>query len=863
MTVRSTITRHITILLLVIGMHAFARSQEVRAEQGAAQAADCTPEKVVSLRSAIQDLIATFGPRYERGPEFLVRLERIESVLKDGMQPEVAAAFVELQREALIANPLVCGQPFLYVLRPQYRSSYHAIDTLFHTGEANTRDFVGGGAIRIIDFASGGSVRTILDVPTGIARDPEIHFSGKEIVFSLRRNADENWHVWEMNIDGSGLRQLTSAPDVCDFDPLYLPDDTIVFSSTREPKYNQCSQDIAANLYRMERDGANIHQIDNNNLFDNQASLMDDGRILYARWEYVDRNFGDAHGLWTATPDGVNHSIYWGNNTAVPGAAYTPRQIPGTDKVICIFGPHHDHLWGTLALIDRRRGVDGRAGVVRTWPADAIDCVREGGNFDCDNAMNTRLRYADPYPLSDKYFVCSRMTGREWEMGIFLVDVFGNEILLHAESPGCFDPMPIKARPRPPQISSRRDFKSPEGYLYVKDVYEGTHMKGIERGTVKTIRVVEAPEKRTWSPGKWFGQGYTAPAMNWHGLENKRILGTAPVEPDGSAYFAVPAERFVYLQLLDSDGMMIQSMRSATFVQPGERTGCIGCHDHRLSAPPPATPQLSLALKRTPSRLTPWQGEPRLFGFTSEVQPILNKHCLKCHDFGKEGADKLVLAPDRDLTFSAAYIELWRKHYIQCVGAGPAEVQPAGSWGSRVSKLVQVLRAGHHEVQLSAEEMDRIITWVDLNAPYYPTYNCANPQSVSGRCPLKREQLARLCELVGPPWIWRDEGSPFNSFGSSPGVMVSFDRPELSPCLSRFDDHNSPGYLESLAIIRAGKDRLELCPEADRQNFVPCAEDQRREARFAERSRAEQRNREAIQSGARAYDPLLERAARK
>ena len=215
---------------------------------------------------------------------------------------------------------------------------------------------------------------------------------------------------------------------------------------------------------------------------------------------------------------------------------------------------------------------------------------------------------------------------------------------------------------------------------------------------------------------------------------------------------------------------------------------------------------------------------------------------------------KPVLAADRVLTFNAAYVELWRKHYVECVGAGPAEIQPAYAWGSHPSKLVQVLRKGHHDVKLTAEELGRIITWVDLNAPYYPTYNCAYPESVSGRCPLTRAQLARLCELVGPPFNWSGEGSPFNSFGSSPGIMVSFDRPELSPCLGKFADQNDPNYAEALAIIRAGRESMASQPEADRPGFVPCAEDRRREEKYAQRRQVEQQVRSAIRDGTRVYD---------
>jgi hypothetical protein len=819
------------------------------------------PEQIAALRGAMLDLTTTFGPGYPRGAEFLARLGKSEQRLRDSTDLEARAEFAQLQREALIANPLVSGQPILFIVRPQYRSSFHAIDTLFHTGEANTRDFEGGGAMKLIDFAGGGKTQTLLEVPQGIARDPEVHFSASKIVFALRRNIGEDYHIWEINADGSGLRQLTRAPGVCDFDPIYLPDDSVVFSSTREPKYNQCSQDIAANLHRMDGDGANIHQIDRNNLFDNQAALLDDGRILYARWEYVDRNFGDAHGLWTCAPDGTGHAIFWGNNTAVPGAAYTPRQVPGTEQVVCIFGPHHDHLWGAMALIDRRLGLDGRDGVVRTWPATAVNQLRTGGAFDCDNPMGVTLKYADPYPLSPNYFLCSRMTGNGPEMGIYLTDTFGNEILLHVEGRGCYDPMPLRPRVRPPQIPTHRDFAGSDGYFYVQDVYQGTHMQGVKPGAVRSLRVVEAPEKRSWSPGKWFGQGYMAPGMNWHGLENKRILGTVPVEADGSAYFTVPAEKFVYFQLLDANGMMIQSMRSGAFVQPGERAGCIGCHDTRLGAAPPLRSAVPLAQRRAPSPLTGWHGAARLFGFAAEVQPVFNQHCLECHDFGKKGAEKLVLAPDRDVAFNAAYVELWRKGYVKCVGAGPAEIQQPYSWGSHPSKLVQILRMGHHDVKLSAAEMDRIITWVDLNAPYYPTYNCAYPASVNGRCPLTRPQLARLCALVGPPFVWGDESSPFNSFGASPGVMLSFARPELSPCLANFKDKDDPQYREALGLIQAGKAALALHPEADQPGFVPCEADQRREAKYAAQRQIEQRNRQAIHGGTKLYDSETQAAS--
>ena len=822
---------------------------------------------VAPLRAAIEDLAATHGAKYPGSREFLERLAKIEQDLREGQggaKEKAAEEFALLKKEALLANPSVSGQPLLYVLRPQYASGYHAVDTLFHTSEANTARFKGGGALKIIDFGKGGATRTLLDCPEGLIRDPNIYFDGSKVVFAMRRNIKEDYHIWEIKLDGSGLRQLTCAEGVSDYNPIYLPDDSIVFSSTREPKYNQCSQDIAVNLYRMEADGANIRQISRNNLIDDQVSLMADGRILYSRWEYVDRNFGDAHGLWTTNPDGTSHLLYWKNNTTVPAAAYMARQLPGSDLVICILGPHHGYLNGALALVDRRLGIEGRPGIVRTWPSSAVNWTRIGGNFDCNSAMGVRLKYAMPHPLDEKHFLCSRMTGVEGkkeEMGLFLVDVFGNELALHSESPGCFDLMPVMGRKRPPIIPDRVDYSKTEGYLFVRDVYEGTHMAGVKRGSVKTLRVVEVPEKRSWSNGRWFGHGYTAPGMNWHSLEAKRILGTVPVEADGSAYFALPAEKFVYFQLLDEEGMMIQSMRSGTIVQPGEKQSCIGCHDNRLAMPMRPVNGLALALRKPPHELKNPSGEPQNFSYVAEVQPIFNKSCLGCHDFGKEGAEKLILAPDRDLTFNISYTELWTKKYVTCVGAGPADIQQAYSWGSHPSRLIQVLRGGHHDVKLSQREMETLVTWLDLNGVYYPSYQCAYPNSHSGRCPLTRSQLKRLCALLGPPYEYKDEFSAFNSY-SGGRVMVSFDRPELSPCLEKFTDRNSPEYKEALELIRAGGAQLAKQPEADRPGFVPCEKDLQREQKYERLRQRELAFRKAIMDGKKLYDGQMQDVGR-
>jgi len=815
-----------------------------RARQARARTLALYRPIIASTRAAIEDLLRTFASRYPGGLRYLSRLADLERRLgaENSIEAmdELRGDLLALQRDALIANPLVSAQPMLFVVREQYQSDHHNTATLFQTGEINTAKFRGPAALKTIDLRGNGRVETLLAVPDGVARDPEVHFGGERIVFSMRRNIDDDYHIYAINSDGAGLRQLTHGPGVSDIDPLYLPDGRIVFTSTREPKYCMCNRHIMGNLFRMDADGANVHQIGRSTLFEGHSAPMPDGRILYDRWEYVDRNFGDAQGLWTCGPDGTNHALFWGNNTKSPGGVIDARIVPGTHQCLCVFGSCHDRPWGALAIVDRRLGLEGKPPVVRTWPPSAIDLVMTG-NWDAFKAVHPK--YEDPYPLSDKYFLCSRMTGEGESTGIYLLDVFGNEVLLHAEEPGCFDPMPLAPRPRPHIVPDRVRLDGADGLFYVLDVYTGTGMERVKRGAVKWLRVVESPEKRTWTQPGWPGQGQEAPAMNWHDFNNKRILGTAPVEPDGSAYFSVPADRFVYFQLLDEDGMMIQSMRSGAIVRPGEALGCIGCHESRVSATPNRPKR---ALSRPPSKLQPWYGPRREFSYTREVQPVLDRHCVRCHDYGRRDGETLNLAGDRGLAFSTSYNELWRRKYVSVVGAGPAPIQPPYSWGSHASRLAQVIREEHEGVKLDRESFDRIVTWIDINAPYYPVYASAYPGNPYGRSPLATAQLKRLGELTGVDFLDSKRAGETEA-------QISFDRPELSRCLLALEDRYAPEYAEALDIIRAGQATLAARPRADMPGFRLDGLAAEREAKYQELARIEADMRRAILDGRKEY----------
>lgn len=720
----------------------------------------------------------------------------------------------------------------LYVARAQYIQDHHNTATLFQTGEINTNSFRGGAALKILETSS-GQVRTLFETSTGSIRDPEVSFDASRILFSYRRDIEDDYHIYEINRDGSDLRQITTGSGISDIDPLYLPDGGILFSSTREPKYCMCNRHIMANLYRMEADGSGITQLGKSTLFEGHAALLNDGRIIYDRWEYIDRNFGDAQGLWTVNPDGTNHAIYYGNNTSSPGGVIDPRPLPDSHLTLCIFGSCHDRPWGALALIDRSRAIDGAEAVVRIWPDSARQMIGKGG---WDQFMHLGVRYEDPFPLDQHNFLVSKsleldkpgMHPISQKMGIILVHDSGEETVLHVDEEwSCFDPMPMVPRKQPPVIPFKRNFSDATGKFYVSDVYEGTHMNGIEKGMVKSLRVIESPPKRTWTHTSWNGQGQQAPGVNWHSFENKKILGTVPVEEDGSAFFEVPRGKYVYFQLLDADGKMLHSMRSGVIVQAGEINGCIGCHEDRLSAPVNVN-KMPIALKKAPHQMLGRNGKTETFSYARVVQPVFDQHCVSCHDFGKEAGNNVILAGDKNCFFNASYIDIQTKKLISCVGGGPAEIQQALTWGSHQSKLIEILEKGHHDVVLTDKEMQTLYTWIDLNGVYYPEYESAYPDHPAGRSPITHDELKELSALTGIDFY------RLKDHNRTLGPQISFDRPALSPCLKTTE--NEEGYNRALEIITIGKKRLEQTPRCDMEGFIPAPIHQKMLAKYEQQA---------------------------
>ncbi len=762
------------------------------------------------------------------------------------------------------------GKQILYIERNPYAALHHNTGTMYIKGEFNEAGYPlfakGGSAMRIFDVDT-KKVRTLIELGDGgLVRDPETSFDGKKVVFSMRKSFDDAFNIYEMNVDGTGLTQLTFADGIADIDPLYLPDGGIVFSSTRQPKYCMCNRHIMCNLFRMNGDGSNITQIGVSTLFEAHSSLLPDGRIIYDRWEYVDRNFSNAQALWTVNPDGTKHAIYYGNNTNDFDAVIDARAIPGTDLVACILGDCHEGPLGALAIIDRKKGIDGLDPLLHVWPKDAVSLmtVKTRKSPDrSDRMRNISTTYEDPYPLSVDRILVTRMIEKSvvksrafGKTGIYLVGTDGLEelILQSSNTRSLYDPIIIEPRFKPAVIPSQRNYEDKNGQFYVQDVYIGTHMEGVERGSVKYLRLVESMEKRTYTVTGWTGQGLQAPAVSWHNFDIKRIVAEYEVEEDGSVYFDAPAGKHLYFQLLDKDKKMIQTMRSGVSLMPGEVNGCVGCHEDRLEAPVPSFN--IMALKNPAQKINGWRGEAETkpFGYMDNVQPILDRNCVKCHDFDATNRDKLVLAGDLNMYFNASYMNLYVNKTVDLIGGGPASLQDPYTWGSHTSKLTDIIEdkaAYHKKLKMSEEDKQAIYAWLDLNGGYYPMYESSFDNTFGGRSPLTKGESTELKKLTGLDYR---NAAGLGKFTRQLQAQISFDRPEESPCLDLVRDDQAK-YDRVLELIKLGAERLEKAPRGDWVDKIEyCKRNKEQLKRYAERMEGENQNTWIIDTSVKRYD---------
>jgi formylglycine-generating enzyme required for sulfatase activity len=717
--------------------------------------ADCQ-----KLRAAISDIAASFPQRYPNGSRFLERLDQIEEDVRRGDSTAVGR-LASLRRDALLANPLIRDLPGILLVKRKPKdldeilterdraigfsagpgreigmpSNHECNASLERGGYDNT-------LCRLSPVRPSGTLSTVYRPPhQGYIGDLDIHFDGQRLLFT--QSGPTGWKIFEIDTDGTNLRQVSQLPDDVDaMDPCYLPNGQIVFGSTSSyqsvPCWHGCQP--VSNLYVMDGDGSHVRQLCFDQDHNFHPTVLPNGQVLYQRWDYTGISHIYFRQLMTMNPDGTRQRAVYGSNSWYPNSLFFPRSIPGDDnRLLCILSGYHGvHRMGQLVIVDPSVDWAEAGGIVQriSGRGSPIEPKIRDALVNGDWPM-----FLHPYPLSERYFLVSCKLGPKMPWGIYLADVFDNLVLVH-KTPGyaLLEPTPLAPHPTPPVIPKQSDLSQDDATVFIRDVYAGPGLAGVPRGTIKRLRLVSYNFGYRGLAGS-DKIGYGGP---WDAM---RILGTAKVETDGSASFRVPADTPIAIQTLDDEGKAVQLMRSWFTAMPGERVSCVGCHE----APGDVGPLGSaLAANRAPESLTPWHGPARGFDFEREVQPVLDRQCISCHDGSTEDVADLRseadggvatpkpigyaprLHPDHlaatggRLKYSPAYDVL--VHYIRRVGIeDDVSLLAPGEYHADTSELVQLLQKGHHGVKLDEEAWDRLVTWIDLNGPCHGTWGDVFP----------------------------------------------------------------------------------------------------------------------------------------
>ena len=708
-----------------------------------------------AMRLAMTDLASTYPEHFDNYQEslevlsaFEAQLTDVEEGLADGSESALteAEAILAFQRNVLLANPLLDFDHILLLQRglPNVADGRTAmgpnigLPANWQAGVALPRRDRWEDSLVVLSDLRGEPQLETMFTPDDrrTISEPVLDFDAERILFTMEGANEPSWRIHEISVDGTGLQQVTpdDGADVGHFDPCYLADGDILFTSSAGFLGLPCvfGGDPMVSMYRMDRDLGSIRQLTFEQDSNWSPTLMANGRVLYQRWEYSDLPHSNSRLLFHMNPDGTDQREYYGSGSYFPASFFYARPVPDHPrKVIGVATGHHGtHRSGRLLLLDPGRGRHEAQGVVQEIP---------GYGKTVEPIVRDRLvdgvwpQFLHPYPLSSKYHLVTAKPAPDALWGIYLVDIFDNMVLLkELEGQALLWPIPMQETPRPPLISERVALDQSEGHMLVTDVYEGDGLAGIPRGTVAALRIFEYYFSYRGTGGLTGSIGIDGP---W---DIKRLLGTAPVESDGSAYFSVPANTPISIQALDEQGQALQLMRSWTVVQPGENASCIGCHESQNQSPPVTVPA---AMRREPSELqTTWEAPARGFSYVRDVQPVLDRHCVGCHDGSLEvtGQDIPYLKGDRramdwhsDISgsahahmledgegFTESYAQLHR--YLRRPGIeSDLRMLSPMDFHFSTTELGQMLRKGHHGVQLDKESWERMVAWFDLNAPFH------------------------------------------------------------------------------------------------------------------------------------------------
>lgn len=641
-----------------------------------------------------------------------------------------------LNKEAAISNPLVDFDSLLCVgyVMPKGGTENHICD------QYNAWNIGMGGGLFIIKGIKSGNVQLIdvlknsqctngsfkgSNLAGGAFLSPDLSYDGKTIVFSWSPSSNPCYHIFKVNIDGSNLTQLTDGSarpqnfltnsNHNDMDPVWLPNGRIVFISDRRGGYGRChtKEKPTFTLHSMKDDGSDIICLSYHETNEWHPSVDNRGKIVYTRWDYVDRDDCIAHHMWECYPDGRDPRSYHGNyplplNT-LSGSNFTDgrfsrpvgefhiRAIPNSTKYIATCGNHHAFTFGELIMLDPHTiEDDGKVSQVKrittfwnNWPDFA-----EGP-------------YGTAWPLSEDYYICNKAKK------IILRDRFGTEQDIYTSTASWrpVDPIPVKARKAPSAITTATWQGERKG---LSDHYRATikinNVKNADMPfpanvNIKSLRIVQLFPKETMKINEP-RTGYPAEALC------RMSLGTAPVESDGSVYCEAPVGKIIHFQLLDDKGLAVASMRSATYVHEGEQMLCHGCHENKWMATPPVS---GMAFKRDPSKLTPDAGGVEPVNFARLVKPVFDKNCTPCHTQRGKGPN-MSFGSLKNYAFyycgdGNPYIN---GDIVTPIRGGSRSVP--GKLGASFSKMINYINGSHNNVKLTEDEYKRVTLWLDLNS---------------------------------------------------------------------------------------------------------------------------------------------------
>jgi len=615
-------------------------------------------------------------------------------------------------------------------------------------------------------------------MPEGIGRDPDVSFDGSKVLFAWNRDESrhDRYHIHEMTIADQSVRQITDGEGCDDIEPVYLPDGNILLHSSRQAQRTDCISTRAFNLFLCDSQGRYLRRIGYDQVSTCNPVLMPSGEVLYARWDYNDKSHVFGHALFIMSPDGTRQQEYYNNNSLFPTNVLHPRPIPGTNKIMATITGYHTNQPGEIAIIDNSFGYENGAGLTFVAPVREIKDLHKadwggatpeslwtysGDSFpypgkgpqDRWDAGDDDIA-AFPCPLDENAFlVCYRPAGKRrdasWgeKLGLFFMLVDGQrELLFFDSSGGCATPRLLAPREKPLIPSSSVDYRDSMGVFQVMDIYRGESLKGVERGTIKRLRVVALYYRPAFTIGKSHHTGpvssgaYNNPIATHNATwDVKAVVGETPVHEDGSANFYAPARVPVFFQALDAKGQTVQTMRSWATLQPGETFSCVGCHDSKTEAPQP--PGDVVAALREPTKKTEqFYGPERGFSYVKEIQPIWDAKCIRCHNAETPNGIDLrgVEVPNYKWADERDTHRNWLQSYINLVGHAESAsyskyvnwfhaedcplLMPPNRAGSGKSMLVSLLENGHKEVSMTKEEMDKIKCWIDLGVPHFGSY---------------------------------------------------------------------------------------------------------------------------------------------